>query len=344
MGKTSASDSPFIWGNLLHLSFDMWSDRPLTHWDKLPKRQVQNLCARPYLRFDESLWHDVTARMAEVGMNMVVIDLGDAVRYQSHPEIAVKGAWSPAKLKKELTRLRKLGLEPIPKLNFSTAHDAWLGPYARCVSTPTYYRVCADLITEVVKLFDHPRFFHLGYDEEDFGNQQHYSLVVIRQHELWWHDFAFFAEQVEKQGVRPWIWADYSWHHPEVFYKRMPRSVLQSNWWYWPDFNTRKLAAVRAFGELDRHHYEQIPTASNWVERENFAKIVEFCRRRIHPSRLLGFLQTVWLPTVEPNRTRHFQAVDAVGKVIEMEAVHRQNESRLHFGESRTLSKRQEKS
>ena len=65
-------------------------------------------------------------------------------------------------LKEELKKLRDAGLEPIPKLNFSTAHDTWLGPYSRCVSTPTYYKACEDLIEEVVELFDKPRFFHLG--------------------------------------------------------------------------------------------------------------------------------------------------------------------------------------
>ena len=79
--------------------------------------------------------------MTRAGLNMIVIDLGDGVRYQSHPEIAVKKAWSPARLRRELKKLRDAGLEPIPKLNFSTAHDAWLGPYAGIVSSKTYYQV-----------------------------------------------------------------------------------------------------------------------------------------------------------------------------------------------------------
>jgi hypothetical protein len=57
---------------------------------------------------------------AAAGINMVVIDLGDGVEYESHPEIAVKNAWKPEKLRNELVRMRKLGIEPIPKLNFAT--------------------------------------------------------------------------------------------------------------------------------------------------------------------------------------------------------------------------------
>ena len=60
--------------------------------------------------------------MRKVRMNMVVIDLGEAIQYQSHPELAVKGSWPVEKFRKELARLRGMGLEPIPKLNFSTTH------------------------------------------------------------------------------------------------------------------------------------------------------------------------------------------------------------------------------
>jgi hypothetical protein len=84
--------------------------------------------------------------MAKAGMNMVVIDVGDAIEYASHPEISVKNAWSSTRLGEELARLRSLGLEPIPKLNFSTAHDQWLHDYSRMVSTPVYYKVCAEVI------------------------------------------------------------------------------------------------------------------------------------------------------------------------------------------------------
>ena len=218
-----------IWANLIHLGFSMWSDRPVAKWDNVKRPDLKWVCHSPELRFDQALWCDITQAMADVGMNMVILDLGEGVRYQSHREIAAKNAWTPAKLKSELSRLRKLGLEPIPKLNFSAGHDAWLGAYSRCVSTPIYYKVCSDLIAETMKLFEGPRFFHLGYDEETFGNQTEFDFACVRQHELWWHDF----------------------HTP-----------------------------------------------------------------RIHPTRLKGFMQTPWVPTVERFREKHMDAVARVAKVI----------------------------
>jgi len=40
------------------------------------------------------------------------------------------------------------------------------------------------------------------------------------------------------------------------------------------------------------------------VEPKKFRKIVDYCTKRVDPSRLLGFLQTIWFPAVECCRKR----------------------------------------
>lgn len=307
-----------IWANLLHLSYNMWCDR------ETPDAWTPHVCYQPTLRFDESLWNDLLPAMAEAGINMVVLDLGDGVQYASHPEIAVEGAWTTARLREELARMRALGLEPIPKLNFSTAHDAWLGDYARMVSTPTYYAVCRDLIQEVCALFDRPRLFHLGMDEETHAHQRLYAYSLVRQYDLWWHDLLFLVEQTEKAGARAWVWADYAWHHPDLFYARMPTSVVQSNWYYDTQFAidpAHDPTKPRVLGhqqyhhtylDLEAHGYAQIPTGSNWSNAENFAATVAFCKQHIAPERLPGFLQTPWNPTLESCRQHHLDAITQV--------------------------------
>ncbi|NLF01908.1 MAG: Tat pathway signal protein [Anaerolineales bacterium] len=294
---------------LLHLSYNMWADC------EVADSGVEHVSARPDLRLDQTLWDDIAARMAALGLNMAVIDLGDGVRYRSHPEIAVRGAWSPERLREELARIRALGIEPIPKLNFSTCHDVWLGPYSRCVSTPTYYDVCRDLISEVAELFDQPRFFHLGMDEETAEHQRRYEYVVIRQGELWWHDLGVLIEAVERAGVRPWVWSDYVWQHPEEFMARMPRSVLQSNWYYGTEFGA-DVHYAQAYVDLEAHGYDQVPTGSNWSTPENMARTVAFCREHIAPERLLGFMQTSWKPTLEVCRARHMEALELAGAAL----------------------------
>ena len=295
-----------IWGNLLHLSFNMWED-----WDA-PGKEMRSY--RPYLRFDEQLWNDLLNKMAAHHLNMVVIDLGDGVQYKSHPEIAVKNAWSVKKLKTELSKIRELGLEPIPKLNFASSHDAWMGEYSRCLSTDKYYKVCADLIAEVQDIFDKPRFFHLGMDEEDTKNQKYYKYLLVRQFDLWWHDFLFLCNEVQKSGARPWIWSDYFWHYPDRFLEKMPKNVVQSNWYYGKTFGDDKM--VQAYNQLDKYGYDQIPTASNHSNDVNFGMTVDYCKKHIQTRHLFGFLQTPWRPTIEEYRQHHLDAIEQVGAAI----------------------------
>ena len=307
-----------IWANLLHLSFNMWEEAETRPPAKTPAetRRVLNLRrARPELRFDDAVWTDLLERMVAAGMNMVVLDLGDGVRYASHPEIAVRGAWTPLRLRRELARLRQMGLEPIPKLNFSAGHDTWLGRYSRCVSTDVYYAVCRDLIEEVTGLFDRPRFFHLGMDEETAHHQQYYQYIVVRQGDLWWKDFYFLQQQVERHNVRAWIWSDYLWAHRAEFLRKMPRSVMQSNWYYDALFQ-KTSRYVAAYHDLEEHGYDQIPTGSNWSTDASFPNTVQYCRSNIAPERLFGFLQAPWLPTIRAYRQKHRQAIGIVSKSI----------------------------
>jgi hypothetical protein len=295
-----------IWGYLIHLSYNMWLDREAPELG-------EPLKAEPYLRFDEELWNDLLPEMAKAGVNMVVIDLGDGVQYASHPEIAVDGAWRVEELQEQLEKLRGMGIEPIPKLNFSTTHDVWLGPYSRMVSTPAYYDVCRDLIGEVIEIFDRPRFFHLGMDEETAEHQRHWLYAVMRQYDLWWHDLMFLVREVEKKDVRAWIWSDYLWHHPDEFFERMPGSVLQSNWYYGAEFDPAK-DYVKAYLDLEAQGFDQVPTGSNWSCDTNFGGTVEFAKENIPGERLAGFLQTPWRPTLEPYRQKHLDAIDQLAR------------------------------
>ena len=311
------AETDLLWGNLLHLSFNMWEDRD--------EPRLQWRCLREDLPVDQQLWVDLTSRMADAGMNLVVLDLGDAVVYDSHPEIACRGAWSTQQLRDELVRLRQLGLEPIPKLNFATTHDAWLKEYSRMVSTPRYYEVCANLIAETIELFEQPRWFHLGMDEETAQHQRYYAYAVIRQHELYWHDFHFYCEQATQRGVQPWIWSDCIWHHPEPFLDEVSTDILQSNWYYGLDFPEPctgeptaegKVGMPDAYVTLEQYGYDQIPTASNHSSPDNFRATVEFCRKHVAPSRLKGFVTAPWRPTLEEYREHHLAAIEQVEEVI----------------------------
>lgn len=301
-----------IWASLIHLSYNMWLDRSSPEFEGY----ASIIVGRPELRFEKAVWDDLLPRMVDNGVNMLVIDLGDAVQYESHPEIAVKGAWTIDQLKGELDKLRKMGIEPIPKLNFSATHDLWMGPYSRMLSTPKYYEVCADLIKECIDIFDKPRLFHLGMDEETFDHQAYMEYLVIRQFDLWWHDFDFLVDEVEKNGSQAWIWSDYVWNHEEEFLKKMRKSVMQSNWYYDDSMkptNEHCKKYVNAFRVLEANKFDQIPTGSNHSHCFNFGNIVRWSKDNIAPERLKGFFQTIWRPTTEEFHQRHIEAIEQIG-------------------------------
>jgi hypothetical protein len=302
-----------IWACHLHLSFNFAAGRNTD--DKLSK----------VFETDEVVWDAAIKQMALQGVNMVVINLDDAILWESHPEIAVKNAWSPTYLRKKLAEIRKLGIEPIPLLNFSSTHDAWLGEYSRMLSTKKYYEVCKDLIAEAIDIFDTPRFFHLGMDEETYKHQSKkshpFDYIAIRQNDLWWHDLYFYIDVVKENGVRPWVWSDYEWHHPKKFFEKMPKSVIQSNWYYSPKFEWDTLLEsqkiqVKAYIDLEKAGYEQIPTASFHTNDrpESIGLTVEFCSSNISDKQLLGFMQTFWMPTIEKNKERILKGVDLIGE------------------------------
>lgn len=310
--------SPKIWAGLLHMSFNFAAG--IHKYGGL----------RHEFEPDQSLWDDAIKYMAKSGMNMVVINVEDHILWDSHPEIAVKNAWTKDKLRQELAKIRALGLEPIPLLNFSTAHDAWLKTYERMVSSNKYREVCKNIIAEVIDVFDKPRLFHLGMDEETAEHQQHFDYVVVRKNELWWSDFYFLIDEVMRGGSRPWVWSDYYWHHPELFLKNMPKSVMQSNWYYKGEFDLNKLknpdkargnafkdpvwTCVNTYIDLDKNGYDQIPTSSNDQGiLTGIGNTVKFCTEHIDDSRLKGFLQTFWKPTTEQYRGLIMEGIDLMG-------------------------------
>ena len=207
----------------------------------------------PKLRCDRALFDEYTEHLADREVNTLIIDLGDGLRYESHPELAVEGAWTVDEMKSEFSRLRELGFEIIPMLNFSGAHDIWLGDYAHMIATVPYYRTCADLINEVCDIFE-PRFVHIGMDSETFETQKDFFYTAVRHKELWWHDVYFLVDKIIGKGARAIIYADrLSEVGEEAFFNGLPPSVVVSEAY---DGSDEALARIRA---IDRNGYDQLP-------------------------------------------------------------------------------------
>ena len=314
----------FVWADLLHFATNMWGDDGLTpgvhsYANKPPAPPAKRL------KFDEAVWKRLTAALTKAGGNMVVIDVGDAVRCPSHPEIALEDAWTPDRLNAEVRRLKGLGLEPIPKLNFSTTHDQWLKVYNRMVGTPKYYACVAGVIADVCDIFEKPRFFHLGMDEEDYDQAKGFTgLGIFRRGTAWWHDVRFYAECCEKGGARPWMFSDYHGAWPDDFEKNCPKSVVQSPWYYKTGFDRNpdsdkkasnwfwknKLESVEKLGKAG---FDLIPCGSNYYDPKSFEGLVEYGDRVGPRGHLLGYLMAPWAFTL-PGGTEQ-KNLEAIGQL-----------------------------
>ena len=317
---------------LLHLGHNMWCDY-------LPDDMGQEVLGKgstkgvpdTVLRSKDELWNRAVDRMVEKGMNMLVIDLGEGLVYPSHPELAIQGSWTPERMRAEIARLNARGLEVIPKLNFSTTHNGWMKHYHRMVSSAPYYRMCEDLIRDVAEIFETPRFFHIGCDEEYAAHQTgdgYHRYVTVRLKELWMHDFLHLVKTCESNGMRAWAWSDYGWDHPE-FYTQCPKSVLMSNWYYDESYGGFDLAKnktscakrLKGFYDLDKAGFEQVPCGTNWVGWKRdllkigaddvIGKLVKFSRREISARNLKGFMMAPWASCDTPeNLDRNLKGID----------------------------------
>ena len=316
------------WGAHLFIGYNAWCEEgafvPTTYTSPHGRASMK-------LRFDRHEWNKIVNKCVQAGINFVVIDIHEGLQYETHPELSAEGAFTKDELKAELARLRSLGITPVPKLNFSLTHNAWLRNYRRLATSDTYNKVCAELINEVCDVFGDIPFFHIGMDEENLYTSGVQQYAVYRQFDLWWQDLYFLLDVLYKRGVRAAVWSDYMYEHQEEYIEKMPKDVLQFPWYYldyWGNCkgDFRGLTdekqqygvsdillcedRLRSFELLDKHGFDLIASPSNWSHKNNTWNMTKFCRERLTNGHLKGFMQTVWKPTLGENRDFYYEALD----------------------------------
>lgn len=309
-----------MWAILLHLSRNQHTPKDDT------------------LVVDDNFWNEFLIKAKETGINTVVLDVGDGVVYKSHPEISVENAWSEERIHSEISKCRDMGITLIPKLNFSTAHNYWMGQYRYMTSTPAYYEFCKDVIAEVAEMFEQPEYMHLGMDEENYISTSVTDYVVFRKGELLIKDLKFLIDEVKKNGAMPWIWHEPLIDYTDIYEKYIsPDDAVISPWWYWDytgkctfplisdvDDMYRKQGIVyeqdvpmrKAFMEkilpLMKKGYKYIPAPSNYYEDPtNTEETVRYFKNG-SPSekQIIGFMTAPWLNTTPDNRDKIFESLD----------------------------------
>lgn len=304
-------EEKFIKALLIHIGTNLWYEVDNHRGEE--DNKVWRCAAENKMRFDKGLFNELIAYLPSCGVNTVVLDLADGIVYESHPELAIEGSLTREEVQEILSKLKALGIEVIPKLNFSTCHDYWMKDYAKMVSTKLYYDVCRDLIDEVCEVFQ-PKILHLGMDEEVYENQAKYDYVVIRQNDLWWHDLYFLIEQVEKNGVKACIWSDYARHRPQEFIEKSPKSLLQCPWYYFNQFEGELTEEckirVEPFKLLGDAGFAVLAGASNEYFQENLSLLHNHCKKNLPKENYKGIIQTTWVATTEEWREELFNAAN----------------------------------
>ena len=285
----------------IHLSANAYQDRS----ENAPSDSVHTLAQRAYEPFtvkEPALFRELADRAAEGGVNTLVVAVLDALAYESHPELALPGAWTKEELKTEIDHVRSLGMEPVPMLNFSAAHSVWMGEYRKQISTPAYYRLCEDLIDELCELFSKPKYFILGMEDEYGDRQSLNGYQVVRGSKLFAHDLTLLFDCCRKHGARPWIFNDFHFCSPKEFEKAVPKDVLLSPsrfGLYLPLKPTAQSALdTAAMG------YDVVILASDWpcVIYQNFA--FSFAEQKLPREQVAGFWDFPLLPCRKDYRYR----------------------------------------
>jgi hypothetical protein len=270
--------------------------------------------------FDMDMWNEYVDHCEKCGVNFIVLEVGGSVQWESHPEIVVPGAWSKEFVKSEILRLREKGIEVVPHINFSTTHSMWLGNiYSRMVSTPTYYKVVDDLITEVSELFDTPDYFHIGMDEEfphTIGYQKAYGITHMRQGELYWHDMDFYLKCCNKNKTRGWTWCDMGWFMRDGLKSRLSREYIVSNAMYERllNFDTFfKHPGLDTYYFLSEQGFEQIPTCATYQYSLNPEDCVSLLK---DVKGVKGFITAPWFRTREIDKLKLMAEAKCFGHAI----------------------------
>lgn len=303
------------------------------------------------LKFDDSVWDEIVKEASAAGINTIVFDLLDGICWGSYPELNLPGAWTRARLRKEIKRLKDLGIRAIPKLNFSAFHDSWLGEYGNMISTNTYYKVCRDLIYEAAELFEHPEYIHLGMDEEGIGvgnDVPDNRITIVRKGEAMWHDLRYLIDCVSDTGAKAWIWHDLFFDKPEEFSKHFSTEEIVISPWYYGGFKPEHYCAIAdrqvtidyysqdkfkgmnlTYVEEDPWHtdvrgkmipyakygYKYIPCGS-WIQRceYNYEDMIEYFTEGMEEEQIIGFFASAWRPVTEENKDEIVKNIRLFGK------------------------------
>jgi hypothetical protein len=279
----------------------------LAHDYKAPHKGERR---RKLKRFDLETALSLIRRIAAARLNAVMIDVENAVRYRSHPEIA-RSHTAPMSALMAMVRLAKsLHLEVIPKTNFSKSyapkhgHNDWFEPYHLLEDGPEYFRRAGQIMDEL-KAATGARYYQIGMDEDHARDSDAYLAAVLA-----------LRKQVLKRAMTPIMWIDLEKRYQsEAFQQKMeraaaelPRQGLVLTHWHYYGRVYRSIGALRRKGHTVLGGTSLKP---KWKTDGTRA----FALRAFEQD-AAGMVGTCWLPVLPETKAAYERAIDGSGRAF----------------------------
>jgi hypothetical protein len=242
--------------------------------------------------------------MAEAGMNVLMIDPKDGVRYATHPELSRPYSQDIGVLSKLAERAAGHGIEVAIKLNFSQSaahqHNHWFRPHHKLFDSPDYWKLAFEVIDELVGIVKPGRFFHIGMDEDHDRSYRQYVEAIKTLH-----------AGLSERRLRTLIWNDSACHWPTAEIHRdkslegerdLPRDVIQVLW----DYGNWDPAAPRRIREAG---------FDLWGAPGGTPELVAQMRDRLLEIGGTGILLTHWTPCIPSQAEKLLQLIRVCGPV-----------------------------
>lgn len=289
MKKKRTEMIPFR-GLLIHLS----------HYD--PVWNKRKSIEKP---FDLELGLEIVDAMAKAGLNLLIIDCADGVKYKSHPELKRHYTVPMSYLEKIVRRAKSKGIDIIPKLNFSQSdghkHNHWFRPHNELFDCKDYWKKAFEIIDELIRVCKPKRFFHVGMDEDHSRAYSQYSQAIIK-----------LRNGLKKRNLRTVIWNDSSaCTYPSAIIhaekslaaeKVIPRDIVQVVW----NYGKTEPDVIR---RLIKRRFDV------WAAPGPSIGHAVDCKEIVLDCKGKGILLTRWIPCRPKNRKELLNLIKTVGPV-----------------------------
>ncbi len=268
-----------------------------------PRKGEKRVKIKPY---DRDLADELIKQIADARCNAVILDIENAVRYQSHPQIARSHSYPMEAFRRLVRTARDVGLEVIPKTNFSKSpkyrHNDWFEPYHEMPDGSEYYRRAGQIMAELISIA-RPRYYHIGMDEDHRETRIYVNTVKALRTILL------------KKKVTPIIWIDLDKpHQPEInlkmmeALKQMPRKKLLINFWQYSGWSYNRVSDLMNMGYT-------VLGASNARPHCPASANAAFALRAYQQG-ATGMVGTCWTPITKEYEPDYRTAIRASGRAF----------------------------